>query len=291
MPITSRRSDIPIEDLALTYEMALTVLFRLLFVAYAEDRDLLPYRHNDAYRRRSLKEKAKELANAVAQDIPIAEGNTHWRETVDLWKAVARGNSEWDVPAYGGALFLDDESVSTAGAAISKIKVRNEYFEVALRDLLVIQTSEGIPGPVDFRSLGVREFGTIYEGLLESGIARADMDLVLKKLKKVDVYFPAKPGQTPAISAGEIYLHNRSGARKSSGSYYTKSFAVEHLIGGSLEPALRDHFARLDALDDTEASEAFFDFRVADIAMGSGHFLISAIDLMEKMMADYLRNV
>ena len=40
------------EDLERTYEMALTVLFRLLFVAYAEDRDLLPYRLNDVYRRR-----------------------------------------------------------------------------------------------------------------------------------------------------------------------------------------------------------------------------------------------
>ena len=277
-----------LEDLALTYEMALTVLFRLLFVAYAEDRDLLPYRYNDAYRRRSLKEKAKELANAVAQDIRIAKGSTHWRETVDLWQAVALGNVEWDVPAYGGALFLDDESVSTAGAAISRITLPNEYFEVALRDLLVIQTSEGIPGPVDFRSLGVREFGTIYEGLLESEIARADMDLVLKQQKQGEVYVPAKSGQTPAVCAGEVYLHNRSGARKSSGSYYTKSFAVEHLIGGSLEPALRDHFARLDESDETDASEAFFDFRVADIAMGSGHFLISAIDLMEKKMADYL---
>ena len=286
--VNARRGASNIEELALTYEMALTVLFRLLFVAYAEDRDLLPYRHNDAYRRRSLKEKAKELANAVAQDIPIAEGNTHWRETVDLWRAIARSNVEWDVPAYGGALFLDDESVSSAGAAISKITLPNECFEVALRYLLVIQTPEGVPGPVDFRSLGVREFGTIYEGLLDSGLARADMDLVLKKQKKADVYVPAKSGQKPVVSEGEVYLHNQSGARKSSGSYYTKSFAVEHLISGSLEPALRGHFARLDELDVTDASEAFFDFRVADIAMGSGHFLISAIDLMEKRMADYL---
>ena len=286
--VNARGGTSNIEDLTLTYEMALTVLFRLLFVAYAEDRDLLPYRHNDAYRRRSLKEKAKELANAVAKDIPIAAGNTHWRETVDLWQAIARGNVEWDVPAYGGALFLDDESVSSAGAAISKITLPNECFEVALRYLFVIQTPEGVPGPVDFRSLGVREFGTIYEGLLDSGLAKADMDLVLKKQKKAEVYVPAKPGQKPAVSEGEVYLHNRSGARKSSGSYYTKSFAVEHLIGGSLEPALRDHFARLNILDVADASEAFFDFRVADIAMGSGHFLISAIDLMEKKMADYL---
>ena len=76
--------------------------------------------------------------------------------------------------------------------------------------------------------------------------------------------------------------------RKSSGSYYTKPFAVEHLLDGALEPALTDHFSRLNALDDMDAAEAFFDFRVADIAMGSGHFLIAAIDRIEKRMADYL---
>ena len=71
------------EDLDRTYEMALTVLFRLLFIAYAEDRDLLPYRHNDAYRRRSLKQKAQELAECVVAGTPIAEGNSHWQETQD----------------------------------------------------------------------------------------------------------------------------------------------------------------------------------------------------------------
>ncbi len=276
------------DELALTYEMALTVLFRLLFIAYAEDRDLLPYQNNSAYQRRSLKMKAKELAEAKREQTQIAEGATHWRETMDLWQAIARGNIEWDVPAYGGALFLDDEEISQAGAALSEITLPNDCFEVALRDLLVTQTPEGL-GPVDFRSLGVREFGTIYEGLLESGLAKADMDLVLKRQKNGDeVYVPAKEGQTPAVSAGDVYLHNQSGARKSSGSYYTKAFAVDHLLDGALKSALKDHFERLDALDDTDADEAFFDFRVADIAMGSAHFLISAIDLMEQQMADYL---
>ncbi|MDE2644241.1 MAG: hypothetical protein OXI05_00170 [Bacteroidota bacterium] len=275
------------DELALTYKMALTVLFRLLFIAYAEDRDLLPYQNNSAYQRRSLKMKAQELAEAIREQTPIAEGSTHWRETMDLWQAVERGNVEWDVPAYGGALFLDDERISKAGAALSEITLPNDCFEVALRDLLVTQTPEGL-GPVDFRSLGVREFGTIYEGLLESGLAKADSGLVLKRQKNGDeVYVPAKEGQTPVVSKGEVYLHNRSGARRSSGSYYTKPFAVDHLLDGALKPALRDHFKRLDALDDTDADEAFFDFRVADIAMGSGHFLISAIDLMEQQMADY----
>ena len=41
-------------------------------------------------------------------------------------------------------------------------------------------------------------------------------------------------------------------------------------------------------MDEADAADAFFDFRVADIAMGSGHFLIAAIDRIEKRMADAL---
>ena len=134
--------------------MALTALFRLLFIAYAEDRDLLPYRSNEAYRRRSLKQKAQELADGVASEMPIAEGSSHWQEVSLLWQAVALGNREWAIPAYDGGLFTDDASVSPAGAELAGIVVPNPAFEAALRALLVIETVEDVPGPVDFRSLG-----------------------------------------------------------------------------------------------------------------------------------------
>ena len=285
-PANNRTLGTPTRDsLTLTYEMALTVLFRLLFVAYAEDRDLLPYRVNDAYRRRSLKAKAVELARFVAEDVPIATGDSHWQDAVQLWRAVAEGNPEWGVPAYNGGLFTTDATVSTAGAELAALSLPNEWFEAALRHLLVIETPEGVPGPVDFRSLGVREFGTIYEGLLESELALAQTDLTLDSKAG---YIPTKEGAPIDIHAGEVYLHDRSGKRKSSGSYYTKPFAVEHLLDGALEPALTDHFKRLDALDETAAAHALFDFRVADIAMGSAHFLVAAIDRMERRMASYL---
>ena len=276
------------EELERTYEMALTVLFRLLFVAYAEDRDLLPYRFNDGYRRRSLKQKAQELAQYVAEKKPITDGSNHWQETWLLWQAVASGNKEWGVPAYDGGLFSDEADVSRIGAELAKVQLPNHIFEAALRALFVVDTVEGVPGPVDFRSLGIREFGTIYEGLLESELALAETDLALKKQKGNLVYVPAGRNDEVTVREHEIYLHNRSGSRKSSGSYYTKPFAVEHLLDGALEPALKEHCARLGRMDDTDASEAFFDFRVADIAMGSGHFLIAAIDRIEKEMADFL---
>ncbi len=283
---TERRMDMPTaEDLEHTYEMTLTVLFRLLFIAYAEDRDLLPYRSNDSYRRRSLKKKAQELVEYVEKDAPIADGDTHWQETVLLFRAVADGNPQWGVPAYDGGLFSDDSDISATGASLASLSLSNKTFETALRKLLVIETPDGVQGPVDFRSLGVREFGTIYEGLLESGLALAETDLALDQRGN---YKPARNGDDVVVPCGEIYIHNKSGARKASGSYYTKTFAVEHLLDEALEPALNKHFDCLDRMDDTDVADHFFDFRVADIAMGSGHFLIGAIDRIEKRMANWI---
>jgi hypothetical protein len=273
------------EDLNLTYRMALTVLFRLLFVAYAEDRDLLPYRHSEAYRRRSLKQKAQELAEHARALTPIAEGTGHWDEVFRIWTAIERGDAELSVPAYNGGLFTRDPTVSGAGAALAEISLANEVFEPALRDLLLSDVGADGLQPVDFRSLGVREFGTIYEGLLESELSVAEQDLMLDNRGS---YVPVRGVAPPVVRAGEIYLHDRSGARKSSGSYFTKSFAVEHLLDRTLVPALAEHLERVAGLDEAGAAEAFFDFRVADIAMGSGHFLVAAVDRIEKAFTDYL---
>jgi len=272
------------QDLDDTYEMALTVLFRLLFIAYAEDNDLLPYRTNERYKSRSLKQKATELAEMKRAGNAFGSGSTLWREIADLCKAVNEGQPEWDVPPYDGGLFSEDPQHSPVGAELAAISLPNESFGPALTNLLVEETNEGI-GPIDFRSLGVRDFGTIYEGLLESELSIAQVDLVTDEN---GLYFPAEEDEAPKVRAGEVYLHNAAGARKATGSYYTKDFAVEHLLNHALEPALAEHLARLDALDDRRAAEAFFDFRLADIAMGSGHFLIAAVDHIERALGGYL---
>ena len=76
-------------ELDLTYQMALTVLFRLLFIAYTEDRDLLRYRDNAAYRRRSLKQHAQERAEAERRRLGPAPGDGLWQEVGILWRSVA----------------------------------------------------------------------------------------------------------------------------------------------------------------------------------------------------------
>jgi hypothetical protein len=268
--------------------MALTILFRLLFIAYAEDRDLLPFASRAAYRNRSLKQRAQELFETNARPGP---GSGRWQEVCTLFEAVRVGDPALGVPAYGGGLFETDPAISPAGAALAGIILPDTVFEPALRALLLDETRDlGSPGagPVDFRSLRVGEFGTIYEGLLESELALADTDLALKKQGKDYVYIPARATDSVEVPEGGIYLHNRSGARKSSGSYYTPGFVVDHLLQAALKPALEAHANRLTELDETGASEAFFDIRIADIAMGSGHFLVAAIDMVEQALTAIL---
>jgi hypothetical protein len=276
------------DELRLTYAMALTVLFRLLFIAYAEDRDLLPFTTNEAYKNRALKTKARELFERAA---PPGSGTSLWQEVALLFDAVRLGNPAWGVPTYGGGLFETDPTISKPGAALAVIALPDIVFEPVLRAMLLdapIDLAAPGAGPVDFRSLRVREFGTIYEGLLESELAVADVDLALKKQGKDLVYVPAKPKDPIAVARGGIYLHNRSGARKSSGSYFTPGFAVDHLLDAALEPALKAHAAHLAELDETDAAEAFFDIRIADIAMGSGHFLVAAVDRVERALSAIL---
>ena len=278
-------------DLQLLYEQALFILFRLLFIAYAEDKDLLPYRTSGAYNRHALKTIARELAHRANDEVVEfdEEATSLWNDFDVLCRAVDVGNQEIDVPAYNGGLFSSDTEINHVGSTLDEFSLTNAEFGPALMALLVDLDAGGTFGPVDFRSLSVREFGTIYEGLLESNLSIAPSDLALDDEKN---YVPAEEVDDVVVPAGDIYLHNRSGARRSTGSYFTKAFAVEHLLDHALEPALQAHLGRLQGLVDdgseAEAAAAFFDFRCADIAMGSGHFLVAAVDRIEARLSSFL---
>ena len=285
--VTAMYPDSPTaDDLQQAYQAALRILYRLLFVAYAEDRGLLPLHASRSYREHSLKRIAQRLGEARRKDIEFGEQPSFWSEVLQIWTAVSLGNPEWEVPAYNGTLFASEAPVSKLGARIAALSLPDREFAGALAALLLDRTAEGSEGPVDFRSLGIREFGTIYEGLLESELSLAETDLTVDA--RTEAYLPAKPDDTVEVRAGEVYLHNRSGARKSSGSYYTPAFAVEHLLDRALEPALDEHLERLEGMPDRDAGRRFFEFRVADIAMGSGHFLVGAVDRIERRLANYL---
>lgn len=257
-------------DPEVLYRRTLLLLFRLLFVAYAEDHDLLPWRHNHLYRKKSLKELARELIERHQRDDPFASRATDlWDHVNRLFKAVDLGREDWMVPPYDGGLFTVDPGVNPDGAALYGLEVKDIDLGPALFALLVDTSPDGgIRGPVDFRSLSVREFGTIYEGLLE---CRLELD-------------PARD---------EVRVRRgTSGDRKNTGSYFTPSVVVHRLLEDTLDPAVADHLERVRQLvedgDTAGAARRLFEFRVADPAMGSGHFLVAAVDHLERAFSAFL---
>lgn len=291
-------------DLAQHYRTALTILFRLLFISYAEDSRLLPLHVNGEYTDNSLKALAIRFAEGInaSRDLgfdnpftcqeteqPDTVQNDLWRDCQTLFRAVDKGHQRWGIPAYNGGLFSPDPNVNPVGGIINDLDLNNADFGPALAALIIDRTPDGAVGPIDFRSLSVREFGTIYEGLLESELSVAEQDLTLGKDA---TYLPAEGGDTVVVPAGDVYLHNKSGQRKASGSYFTKPFAVDHLLDHALTPTLDEHLERVAKLVEAEreadAADALFDFRVADISMGSGHFLTAVVDRIEAQISSFL---
>jgi hypothetical protein len=278
--------------LDLAYRLTLRVFFRLLFQAYAEDRKLLPYGENPRYDRNALNTLTHDLVENP-DEIFDPESTTLWDDLAQVWRVIDKGDKAWSVPPYNGGLFGSDRELEPEGALLDRVAVTNDVMGPVLRAMLIDTDLDEITGAIDFRSLSVREFGTIYEGLLESNLAVADIDLVLDDK---DTWVPATAGEPldpeRTAPAGSVYFHNTSGQRKGTGSYFTPSFVVEHLLERALDPTLDEHLARvkelLDAGDQAGAADLFFDFRIADLAMGSGHFLTAAIDHLETAMAAFL---
>ena len=275
------------EGLALAYRVTLRVLFRLLFQAYAEDRGLLPSGRNEGFDANSLKTNARRLIDSESEE--FGDASTIWFDLVQVWNAIDQGNPQWQIPSYNGGLFSSDPDRSPEGALIKKIELPDSVLGPALKSLLIDVSGDGVLGPVDFRSLSVREFGTIYEGLLESSLSLAEEDLTVDTS---GAWVPAKTGDIVYAPTASVYFHTASGERKATGSYFTPKVVVDHLIERSIVPALTGHLEKiavhLTKGDAAAAAREFFDFRVADLAMGSGHFLVAAVDKIEALMRTFL---
>lgn len=275
------------EGLATAYRVTLRILFRLLFQAYAEDRGLLPSGRNEGFDANSLKTNAQRLIGTRAHE--FGDSTTLWRDLTQVWDAIDKGNAQWQIPAYNGGLFSTDPERSPDGAIFTQIQVPDRVMGPALKHLLIDTSTDGVDGPVDFRSLSVREFGTIYEGLLESSLSKAEQDLTIDQN---GAWVPAQDGDDVKVSTGGVYFHSASGERKATGSYFTPKVVVDYLVERSITPALTTHLDKIaDHLTNGDAAAAardFFDFRVADLAMGSGHFLVAAVDKIEALMRTFL---
>ncbi len=252
-------------------EASLVLLYRLLFLLYAEDRDLLPVsdRRYDDYALRPLR---IEVGERVAQgDALSASASRIWNHIADLSRIVDKGDSSVGIPPYNGGLFAAE-----AFPLLESVRIPDSVMAPAL-DALSFERSTGTRRYINYRDLSVQQLGSIYERLLEYEIVRDD--------------------------SGTLAVRPNLFARKNTGSYYTPDELVGLILDETLEPliaerleAFRKALARLEPkhaedyrrreLRDSDPANSILALRVCDPAMGSGHFLVSLVDTLADHVLD-----
>lgn len=235
------------------YRQLLRLVYRLLFLFVAEDRDLLHapgaraearerYRH---YSTQRLRELAAELRGSRHGDL--------YEALKVVMRALGRGGEpRLGLPELGGFLFGERALPDLKGASLP-----NAYLLQAVRALAYTHTN-GVRRPVDYKNLGSEELGSVYESLLE---LHPEVD----------------------ASARDFELKSAAGnERKTTGSYYTPSSLISLLLDSALDPVVDEAVRGKDRED---AERALLDLKVVDPAAGSGHFLIAAAQRIAKRLA------
>ncbi|TMV87329.1 restriction endonuclease [Thioclava sp. BHET1] len=256
----------PDADLQAVREAALILLYRLLFILYAEDRDLLPVkdtRYDDYGLRNKVRLDVKERKDK--NDVFSETAARYWGAMADLFIAIDKGDASIGLPPYNGGLFDQERH-----AILTNIRIPDAVMARVIDALSFEVTPDGRKY-INYRNLSVQQLGSIYERLLEYEVTRDGDDITVQ----------------PNIFA-----------RKGSGSYYTPDDLVQLILTETLEPlvedrkrAFRDKITELEGsarADDRKMGQlrlhdpatALLDLKICDPAMGSGHFLVSLVDFM-----------
>ncbi len=239
----------------------LILLYRLLFILYAESRDLLPLKNRDYAMLYSLDQMATDIHEKVDSGIAYAPGaNLYWTGLRQLFTLV---NDGWEnhIPQYNGGLFNPQQHTF-----LEEYEIGDAALAQAIE--LLTRTEQG--ERITYRDLDVRHLGNIYEGLLEyqPQIATENLVIVLKK-KRESVAPKSDTNQEIAYRKGEVFLLTDKGERKATGSYYTPDYIVRYIVENTLAPLCKD-----------KTVEEILKLKILDPATGSGHFLVGVVDYL-----------
>ena len=166
------------------YQGAVTVLMRVVFLLYAEERGLVRVdddTYADAYAISTLAGQLHERASDAGEDT-LERSTTAWHRMLATFRAVHRGarHDQLTLPGYGGSLFDPDrfpwlEGRPDAGAGLEDADPLRIDDRTLLRALEALQWLRfaGERRRVSFRVLDVEQIGYVYEGLLDQDARRA----------------------------------------------------------------------------------------------------------------------
>lgn len=240
------------------FEELLRLVYRLIFLFAAEDRELL---HAPGAPQAATKAYADGYSLARLRERCMRR--TAWDRHGDAWEglkatfaALGKGEPRLGLPALGG-LFADGQLPDLTGC-----KLDNRRMLAAIWRLAWMRPDGHPLTRVNWRDMETEELGSVYESLLElTPIASADT-------------------KTFTFAEGD---ETRGNARKISGSYYTPDPLVKLLLDGTLEPVLDAAEARAP---DNPAAE-LLKLTIVDPACGSGHFLLAAARRIASRIAKF----
>ena len=195
-------------SLAEVRDATLTLLYRLLFILYAEDRGLLPVQ-NPQYDDYSLRRLRDDVGRRKRTNDTFSTGFSRlWTALHGLCQAIDQGDPSIGLPPYNGGLF--DASQQPLLASVSL----NDQVVADVLWLLSFDSSTG--GYINYRDLSIEQLGSIYERLL-------DHELVHE--------------------GGAVAVRPNVFARKCSGSYYTSDPLVQLIIAETVAPLVEGRSA------------------------------------------------
>ena len=159
------------------YEGLLAVLMRLVFILYAEDRDLLPSRNDgrareiyeNSYSLRGLYARLSE--DAALNPDTMDERRGSWGRLLALFKLIHKGHASHFVQARGGKLFDFDQFPFLEG----RVAVTDPPVVPAVSDGCVMRILEGLVTlavkggtreRLSYRTLDVEQIGSVYETVM-----------------------------------------------------------------------------------------------------------------------------
>jgi len=285
-------------------EQSLVLLYRLMFVLYAESRGLIHPEgraaRDDYEENFSLDELRIEIHEEIGEvdegfaDAFSTYATSMWNRLEDLFELIDEGEAELGIPPYNGGLFNQEEHGFLADHEVS-----DRYLAEVIYRLSTAQNDEGRYVLADYADLDTRHLGSVYEGLLEHQFRIAPEQYAAVSEDGGQVWEPATEvsvaDAVETVEAGGLYVVNDEGERKATGSYYTPDYVVTYIVEETVGPLVDE--IRADLIEQgfepgTEEylgpfSQRVTDLRILDPAMGSGHFLTKATGyLSERVMSE-----
>jgi len=246
---------------------ALVLLYRLLFILYAEDRNLLPDERGP-YARYSLTRMRMEIAASHEHRIePATRSTEFWGRLDTIFSAIAEGDDRLGIPPYNGGLFDPANAPLLARVRLPDTVTGEVIFLLSHRP--AAPPAHPRPRYINYRDLSVQQLGSIYESILEYAVEADD--------------------------AGGVQPRADNSARHRSGSYYTPEDLVGLIIERAVGPLVDEvtsEFADAvtagwsgEVLAALDPATRMLNLKIVDPAMGSGHFLVSLVDwLSDKVL-------